>query len=83
MRRVLQLLRLSPLLLATGCFHRAGTSERIARDMGVLPPNTVMLSQMMRELSADPGFTEQFLQQIDKGSKNGLVFTPALLDTFR
>ena len=80
---MLQLLRLSPLLLATGCLHRAGTSERIARDMGVMPPNTVMLSQMMRELSAQPGFTEQMLQQIDKGSKSGLVFTPAMFDTFR
>ena len=83
MRRVLQLLKLSPLLLAAGCFHRAGTSERIARDMQALPPNTVMLSQMMRELSAEPGFTEQLLQQFDTGSKNGLAFTPALFDTFR
>ena len=83
MRRVLQLLRLSPLLLVAGCFHRAGTTERIARDMSVLPPNTVMLSQMMRELSAEPGFTEQLLQQIDSGSKNGLPFTPELFDTFR
>lgn len=80
---MLQLLRLSPLLLIAGCFHRAGTSERIARDMGVVPQNTVLLSQMMRELSAEPGFTEQLLQQIDSGSKNGLPFTPELFDTFR
>lgn len=83
MRRVLQLLRLSPLLLMAGCFHRAGTEERIARDMGALPQNTVMLSQMMRELSAQPGFTEALLQQIDKGQKNGLAMTPTLFDTFR
>lgn len=83
MRRALQLLRLSPLLLLAGCFHRAGTSERIARDMGALPQNTVMLSQMMRELSAQPGFTEQLLQQIDKGQNSGLALTPTLFDTFR
>ncbi len=83
MRRVLHFLRLSPLLLLTGCFHRAGTSERIARDMQALPPNTVMLSQMMRELSAQPGFTDELLQQINKGQKNGLVLTPTLFDTFR
>lgn len=42
-----------------------------------------MLSQMMRELSAQPGFTEQLLGYLDKGQKNGALLTPELFDTFR
>ena len=42
-----------------------------------------MLSQMMRELSAQPGFPDQLLSYIDKGQKNGAVLTPELFDTFR
>ena len=48
-----------------------------------MPPNTVMLSQMMRELSAQPGFTELLLSYINKGEKNGAILTPELFDTFR
>ncbi len=55
----------------------------IAKDQSAVPPNTVMLSQMMRELSAQPGFTEQLLSYIDKGQKNGAMLTPELFDTFR
>lgn len=86
--RSLALLRLSPLLLLAGCATRLGTQHRIAADMGAMPAKTVMLSQMMRELSARPGFTEALLQQIDvrqkdKGQKNGAVLTPRLFDLFR
>ncbi len=83
MRRLLAMLRLSPLLLLAGCATKEGTSERIAQDMSAMPPNTVMLSQTMRELSAEPGFTEALLQQIDKGQKNGAVLTPKLFYLFR
>ena len=76
------MLRLSPLLLLAGCATNAGTSDRIA-DMRVVPPDTIMLSQMMRDLSAEPGFTDALLQQIDKGQKNGFAFTPQLFDLFR
>ena len=76
-------LRLAPLLLAVGCATDAGTAGRIAGDTGAMPPNTVMLSQMMRELSAQPGFTESLLSQLDQGSKKGLPFTPRLVDLFR
>ena len=48
-----------------------------------MPPNTVMLSQMMRELSAQPGFTDQLLSFINKGDKNGAYLTPEMFDTFR
>ena len=34
-----------------------------------MPPNTVLLSEMMRELSSQPGFTEAILAEINKGGK--------------
>ncbi len=82
MRRALHLLRLSPLVFLAACATRAGDTDRIARDMAALPAGTVMLSRMMSELSAQPGFTESLLQQIDKG-KAGMAFTPTLFDLFR
>jgi hypothetical protein len=49
-----------------------------------MPPNTVLLSQMMRELSATPGFTDALLAELDKGSKTGAaLLTPALLKRLR
>ncbi len=33
--------------------------------------NTVLLSQMMRELSATPGFTDALLARLDTGGKKG------------
>ncbi len=81
--RLFTVLRLSSLLLLTGCAGKAGVKRVIAEDQTAVPPNTVMLSQMMRELSAQPGFTEQLLSYIDKGQKNGAMLTPELFDTFR
>ena len=49
-----------------------------------LPPNTILLSQMMRQLSAQPGFTTALLDQIDKGGKKGpALLTPKLVDELR
>jgi hypothetical protein len=49
-----------------------------------MPPNTVMLSQMMRELSATPGFTDALLAELDKDGKKGpALLTPALLKRLR
>ena len=49
-----------------------------------MPPNTVLLSQMMQELSAKPGFTEAMLAQLDKGGKNGpALLTPQLVHQMR
>ncbi len=81
--RALPLLRLSSLLLLAGCTNRAGLQKLIASDSAVIPPNTVMLSQMMRELSAQPGFTDKLLGYINHGEKNGAFLTPELFDTFR
>ena len=51
-----------------------------------MPPNTILLSQMMRELSAQPGFTERLLTQLNagKGGKKGpALLTPPLLEELR
>ncbi len=49
-----------------------------------MPPNTVMLSEMMRELSATPGFTDAVLRELDKGEKKGpALMTPALMHRLR
>jgi hypothetical protein len=49
-----------------------------------MPPNTVLLSQMMRELSATPGFTDALLAQMDQGEKKGpALMTPALMKRLR
>jgi hypothetical protein len=65
--------------MTTGCQH-----EHYAPPEAPMPPNTILLSQMMRELSAQPGFTEMLIQQIDKGGKKGpALLTPALVDELR
>jgi hypothetical protein len=49
-----------------------------------MPPNTVLLSEMMRKLSATPGFTDALLAQLDKGEKKGpALMTPALMKKLR
>jgi hypothetical protein len=49
-----------------------------------MPANTVLLSEMMRELSATPGFTDALLAQLDKGGKKGpALMTPALMKKLR
>jgi hypothetical protein len=52
---------------------------------GEMPPNTIPLSQMMQQLSAQPGFTERFLQVIQgKDRKTGAaLLTPKLVDHLR
>jgi hypothetical protein len=51
---------------------------------GPMPANTVLLSQMMQELSARPGFTEAVLAQLNEGGKRGpALLTPALIDHMR
>jgi hypothetical protein len=70
---------LGALLMTSGC-ERA----HYAPPESPMPPNTVLMSEMMRELSAQPGFTETLLTQIDKGGKKGpALLTPALVDELR
>ncbi|MEO9073703.1 MAG: hypothetical protein ABI286_12215 [Edaphobacter sp.] len=70
---------MSVLLALMGC---RGTPYVIPE--GPMPPKTVLLSQMMRELSATPGFTDALLAQMDKGEKKGpALMTPALMKRLR
>ena len=49
-----------------------------------MPANTVLLSQMMRELSATPGFTDAMLARLNEGGKKGpALMTPALMKKLR
>ena len=66
--------------LFTGCTSGYAPPEQ------PLPANTVMLSQMMRELSRQPGFTDALLREIE-GAKSGthgpVLLTPRLADELR
>lgn len=69
---------LCALLMTSGC-HRTYTPPETP-----MPANTVLLSQMMRELTAQPGFTDALLAQIDKGGKRGpALLTPELIKNLR
>ncbi|WP_263380586.1 hypothetical protein [Granulicella paludicola] len=49
-----------------------------------MPPNTTLLSQMMRQLSSQPGFTDALIHQLDSGGKKGpALLTPKLLTELR
>lgn len=66
------------MLTITGCRRHDAVPET------PMPPNTVLLSGMMRELSAQPGFTEALIHQIDQGGKKGpALLTPQLIDELR
>jgi hypothetical protein len=66
------------LLAATGCRNTYVAPE------APMPPNTILLSQMMRDLSAQPGFTEALLKEVDSGkSDRTALMTPALIDELR
>ncbi|HSY36693.1 MAG TPA: hypothetical protein VK814_13140 [Acidobacteriaceae bacterium] len=66
------------LFAASGC-HRAYVVPQTP-----MPPNTILLSQMMRQLSAQPGFTNKLLDQLNKGGNTGPAFlTPKLVDELR
>ncbi len=49
-----------------------------------MPPHTVLLAEMMRELSATPGFTDALLAQLNRNGKEGpALLTPALFKRLR
>ena len=61
-----------------------GAGEAYVVPEGPMPANTVMLAQMMRELSGRPGFTEAVLAEMEKGGKVGAAYmTPALMQRLR
>jgi hypothetical protein len=70
------------MLAAVGCHARRYTPPEQP-----MPPNTVLLTQMMRQLSAQPGFTEAVLKELEgsqNGAKKGLaLLTPELIHHMR
>jgi hypothetical protein len=64
------------LVLLTGCHHAYTVPET------PMPANTILLSQMMRELSSQPGFTQMLLDKIGDGKKDSFL-TPKLVDELR
>ncbi len=69
------------LIAVMGC-RMADTEYMVPEEP--MPANTILLSQMMRELSATPGFTDAMLAELDKGGKKGpALLTPALLKRLR
>jgi hypothetical protein len=49
-----------------------------------MPPNTILLAEMMRQLSATPGFTDALLAQLNRNGKEGpTLLTPALFKRLR
>ncbi len=57
-----------------------------AMPIDEMPPNTIKLSAMMQQLSAQPGFTEAFLAQIQGAGKKkagAALLTPRLVDHMR
>jgi hypothetical protein len=70
----------SLLLALFGC--RGDGGYKVSEEP--MPANTILLSQMMRELSATPGFTDAILAELDKGGKKGpALLTPSLLKRLR
>jgi hypothetical protein len=69
------------LLIVIGC---KGADVSYVVPEGPMPPNTVLLAEMMRELSATPGFTDALLAQLEKKGKQGpALMTPALIKRLR
>ncbi len=78
MRPTRTLALLCTLLTASGCRSKYTVPE------SPMPPSTILLSQMLRELSAQPGFTAALLDQMDKGGKKGpALLTPRLVNELR
>ncbi len=68
------------LLALLGC--RGDSGYQVPEEP--MPPNTILLSTMMRELSATPGFTDALLSELDRGGKKGpALLTPSLLKRLR
>lgn len=71
------------LALAVGC--RATGNENYKVPETPMPANTVLLTEMMRELSAQPGFTDHLMEQMQKGlgghrGAGAALLTPDLME---
>jgi hypothetical protein len=48
-----------------------------------MPPNTILLAGMMRELSATPGFTDALLAKLNGGKEGPALMSPTLIKHLR
>jgi len=72
------------LTLAAILFAASGCHRTYVVPQTPMPPNTILLSQMMRQLSAQPGFTNKLLDQLNKNGTSGpALLTPKLIDELR
>jgi hypothetical protein len=66
-----------------GCRGAVAPTTYVQQDR-TMPPKTVLLSTMMSDLSAQPGFTDQVMAALAKQSKTGAaVLSPKLLHAMR
>jgi len=67
------------------CVAAAAALMGSAMQSDNMPPNTIMLSAMMRELSSKPGFTDALLKELEGGRKKSgaALLTPDLLNHLR
>ena len=80
MRRTRTSVILVAALLVSGCRSRYTPPET------PMPPNTILLSQMMRELSVQPGFrdaVEKAIERNDDGKRGPALLTPDLTRRLR
>ena len=79
MRLPRKLAFLGTLVVASGCHRNYVVPET------PMPPNTVLLSQVMRQLSAQSGFTDKLLNEIGgkDGKRGPALLTPALFTELR
>jgi hypothetical protein len=64
----------------------AGCRQQYAPPESPMPPNTILLSQMMSDLSAQPGFREAVTHALEgntDGKKGAALITPALATELR
>jgi hypothetical protein len=64
------------LLAVSGCHRKYVVPET------PMPANTILLSQMMRDLSSQPGFTQTLLNHLGDGKQDSFL-TPRLADELR
>ena len=80
MRLTQRLALLWAMLSLTGCRSRYIPPEQ------PMPSNTILLSQMMRELSAQPGFRDALINELEgakQGKRGPALLTPDLIDELR
>ena len=83
-RRLHSLSRFALLAALSVALVSCGGRRSYVAPTGPMPANTVLLSEMMQELSAQPGFTEAMLAQLGKNGRNGpALLTPKLVDRMR